>query len=250
MAATNPQPNEEDYIVRNPKEIIQLINALIEDRINIRVAFNEGKEDYITNIISVDTENGHLYLDMTVDEIFNKRMLNSQSLTIIKDDGIRIKWKCALHTQIALSGGKALRMEIPEEVIRLQRRELFRLNTPIVKPLTCHIPIPNLINPNKMDNVTYHLVDVSLGGIGLIVPNAVHPAIEIGKQFDDCRVDFPNIGEARLTLEVRNIVQKATDGTKKFRVGMEYVRPTRANENMVHRYTYDLERAILVARNK
>ncbi len=250
MAAIQQNVNEEDYIVRNPKEVAQIINTLREDKVNLRVTFNRGQEDFLTNIISQDAEDGHVYLDMTVDDIFNKRMLNSDHILISKDDGIRIKWKSVQHTQVALSDGKALRIEAPKELIRVQRRELFRLQTPIVKPLTCEIPIPNLINPNKTDTITYSLVDVSLGGVGLIVTTSIHPSIEVGKSFDACKINFPDVGDANLTLEVRSITPLPSENEQKFRIGMQYVRPTRANENMIHRYTFDLERAMLAARSK
>lgn len=251
MAATQQNVNEEDFIVRNTKEIAQILNTLREDKVNLRITFNGGQEDFLTNIISLDAEDGFVYLDMTVDEFFNKRMLNSGHLLISKDDGIRIKWKSVQHTQVALSDGKALRIEFPSELIRVQRRELFRLQTPIVKPLTCEIPIPNLINSSKLDTITYHLVDVSLGGVGLIVPSTIHPSIEVGKVFDACKINFPDVGEANLSLEVRSInTLPSENDQKKYRIGMQYVRPTRANENMIHRYTFDLERAMLAARSK
>lgn len=250
MAATQENINEEDYTLHNPKEIAQILNSLSDEKTNLRVGFNRGQEDFLTNIISLDAEDGYVYLDMTVDEVFNKRMLNSDHLLISKDGGIRIKWKSVQHTQVALSDGKALRIEFPTELIRVQRRELFRLQTPIVKPLTCEIPIPNLINPNKTDTLTYHLVDVSLGGVGLIVPTTIHPSIEVGKIFDACKINFPDVGEANLTLEVRSINALPSENEQKFRIGMQYVRPTRANENMIHRYTFDLERAMLAARGK
>ncbi len=250
MSATPKFENEEDYTVHNNKEIVQILKKLIDDKTNLRVSFNQGNEDYITNIISVDNESGHLYFDLTVDDVFNQRLTNSATIMVSKDSGIRIKWNSSKHTQVALVDGKALQLEIPTEIIRLQRRELFRLPTPSVKPLTCQIHVPNLINPQKLDPISYHLVDVSLGGVGLIVPNKVHPSIAVGKLFDDCRIEFPDVGEARLTLEVRNIIKLPSENNdEKFRIGMQYVQPTRANENMIHRYTFDLERAMLAARS-
>lgn len=250
MAAIQSTIDEEDFTVRNSKEINQIINSLIEDKASLRITFNQGNEDYLTNIISMDEDAGHIYLDMTVDDVFNQRMLNSGRLLIIKDGGVRIKWKTNQHTQAALSDGKALRIDIPKELVRIQRRQLFRLKTPVARPLTCEIPIANLINPRKTDKLVYNLVDVSLGGVGLIVPTTVHPSIEIGKMFDQCKIDFPDVGEANLTLEVRNIIDLSQDGNNKYRLGMQYIRPTRPNENIIHRYTFELERAALAARNQ
>lgn len=237
--------DEENYIVRNKKEILQILNQLKHDEASLKIAFNQNKEDYIAPIISIDVDNNAVFFDMTIDEVFNKRLLASDELFIMKDLGVRIKWKTTQHTMSNLLDGNALRVEIPESVVRIQRRELFRLKTPMTNPLTCKIKVDNVFDANKKDNIHYELGDVSLGGVGLVVQKTLHPSIKVGAVFEECSIDFYNTGDTPVTLQVKNIIPFTHNNTEKYRVGLEFVDLKRSTENTIHQYTYNLERELL-----
>lgn len=244
------QPGEEPFVITNTKEISQIINDLQAQKTTVRVASSQGRDEYLTQIINIDPENGLIYLDMGIDELFNKRLLSSTEILIVKDSGIRIKWKSTQHSMITLMDGNALRIEIPKELIRLQRRELFRLATPTTKPLACEMLVPNAINNQFKDALNLHLVDISLGGVGVVVVKALHPSIKVGAVFEGCKIQFPELGPTSLKLEVRNILPVHAENTmQKYRVGLSYVGLSRANESIIHKYTYNLERELLKAKS-
>jgi len=248
MAQDIIQSGEENFVVRNNKEILQILNELVKENTSLKIAFNQGEEDYFTQIIDIDQENNLLYFDMTVDSQFNQRLLASPEIVILKDSGIRIKWKSVQHTMITLLDGNALRVEIPDAIVRLQRRELFRLKTPTINPIPCEITVPDTANTNKKFAIKYNIVDVSLGGIGLIVKDELHPSIVVGALFDQCVINFPEAGKTELKLEVRNIIPLTNEAAEKYRVGLGFVRPSRSIESVIHKYTFNLERSILAAR--
>jgi c-di-GMP-binding flagellar brake protein YcgR len=250
MAEDIIQTGEENFVVRNNKEILQILNNLIKEGTSLKIAFNQGEEDYFTHMIDIDPQNNLLYFDMTVDHQFNQRLFASPEIVILKDTGIRIKWKSVQHTMITLLDGNALRVEIPNTIIRLQRRELFRLKTPMNEPIPCEISVPDIVNPNKKAAIKYNIVDVSLGGVGLIVKDELHPSIVVGALFDNCVINFPEAGKTELKLEVRNIVPLSDASAEKYRIGLGFVRPNRSMESIIHKYTFNLERSILAARNR
>lgn len=250
MAINDIPPEEQDYIVRNKKEIQQIIHGLKAESITLKVSFNQGGEDYFTQIIDIDTENSVMYFDMTIDTAFNKRLLAAPELVILKDTGIRIRWKSVEHTMITLPDGNALRTEIPSELVRLQRRELFRLKTPVIDPVPCEMSVPNSDNPTLKEAIKYNLVDVSLGGVGLIIDERLHPALKVGAIIDPCIINFPDAGETQLKLEVRNIISLEDNDTQKYRVGLGFVRPNRSAEGIIHKYTFNLERKMLAAKKQ
>ena len=250
MTTDIAQPGEEDFIVRHDLQILQILKALKDEENDLKVSFNHGEDDYLTRIIHIAADHQHLYLDITIDEGFNKRMVASPELLIHKDNGIRIKWKAREHSIATLSDGKALKMALPKELVRLQRRELFRLKPPMLTPIPCEIPVPDSKNPEEIKNIQYNLADVSLGGIGLIIQNDLHPAIEVGATFEGCRIDFPNLGQALLNLEVRNIISLNSDKPEeKHRIGLEFKKPSRSSEGLIQQYTFNLERSLLVTRS-
>ena len=135
--------------------------------------------------------------------------------------------------------------------MRLQRREYFRLATPIVNPVPCVIPISDETNQDADRTLELTLYDVSLGGIGVITTDPLDERIVIGASFDKCKISFPDIGETSLTLRVRNITPiTMKDGVIKHRVGLQFISPSRGNEALINRYTFNLERQAMAVASK
>lgn len=68
----------------------------------------------------------------------------------------------------------AFLVPLPERVLRLQRREYYRLTTPIVNPLKCMVPL------EEGRTREFPIVDISAGGIGMIVGNLPKARLEVG----------------------------------------------------------------------
>ncbi|MDI1308518.1 MAG: flagellar brake protein [Methylotenera sp.] len=241
--------DEEQFIVQNQKEIIQILNELAKHHEMIKISFSH--DTCLTNVISVDAHNNVVYLDIGIDDAFNNRLLASHHVVFSKEDGVRIKWISDQLTLATLKDGKAIKIALPHKLMRLQRREFFRLTTPIVNPVPCIIPIPDAESPDANRVLELTLVDVSLGGIGVIVANPLNEVFVIGANFDQCRINFPEIGETNLTLQVRNIRPiTMKDGTVKHRVGLQFISPSRGNEGLINRYTFNLERQAMALASK
>jgi len=235
--------NEEQYIVHNPKEVTQILNDLIKHKSMIKVSFNRGADVYLTSIISIDAKAGVVYLDVGVDEEFNRRLLASNQVVFIKEDGVKIKWTSTHVAAVDLKDGKAIKITLPKDLIRLQRRDFYRFSTPVANPVICRIPVSDVLNPEEETILELTLVDVSLGGIGTIVAAPLHPALVVGQALSGCKIGFPDVGETNLVLMVKNITEiHAQDAVTKYRVGFEYVEPSRGNEGLINRYVYILER--------
>lgn len=245
-------PDEQPYVVHNLKEIIQILNDLSKQKATLKVSFNDGNDVYLTTVIEVDAKNHAVHLDIGRDEAFNKRLLASKHVVLLKDDGVKIKWKSANLSVVTLPDGKAIKIALPQNLIRLQRREFFRLATPIANPVPCRIPIANETNPELNKTLELALVDVSLGGVGVIVSDPLDPALVEGASFDSCNINFPDVGVTSVTLLVKNVIpMPMKDGSIKYRVGLQYVEPTRGNEGLIHRYTFNLERlAMAIAKDE
>ena len=241
--------DDEQFIVQNQKQIIQILNELAKQHEMLKVSF--GHDTCLTNVISVDVHNHVVYLDIGIDDAFNDRLLASHHVVFTKDDGVRLKWTSAQLILPTLKDGKAIKIALPQKLMRLQRREFFRLTTPIVNPVPCIIPITDEENPDADRILELTLVDVSLGGVGVIASNPLDEVLVIGASFDRCKINFPEVGETSLTLQVRNISPiTMKDGAIKSRIGLQFISPSRGNEGLINRYTYNLERQAMALASK
>lgn len=250
MEHGTPLPDEQPYVVHNIKEIIQILNDLSKQKAMLKVSFNAGNDVYLTTVIAVDAKNHAVHLDIGRDEAFNRRLLASQQVVVSKDDGVKIKWTSTNLSVVTLPDGQAIKVALPKNLIRLQRREFFRLATPIANPVSCRIPIADEADPALNKTLELVLVDVSLGGVGVIVSDPLPPALVEGASFDRCEINFPDVGVASVTLLVKNVIpMPMKDGSTKYRVGLQYVKPSRGNEGLIHRYTFNLERLAMAIAN-
>jgi len=244
--------DEEQYLVRNPKEVMQILNDLAKQKASIKVLFNHGADVYLTTVIAVDVKTQVIHLDIGRDEEFNRRLLASHHVSFFKEDGVKIKWTSSHVSEVSLKDGKAIKIALPKDMIRLQRREFYRFATPIANPVLCRIPLPDDSNPEEDREVELALLDVSLGGVGAIAADPLDPAFVIGADLNHCKIGFPDVGVTNLTLRVRNITSIQTkDGVTRQRIGFQFIEPSRGNEGLIHRYVYILERqAIALAHGK
>lgn len=244
-------PDEEQYIVHNLKEIIQILTDLSKNKSMLKVSFNHGADECLTTIIAVDAKNHVVHLDIGLDDAFNGRLLANHHVIFSKDDGVRIKWISVHISAVTLQDGKAIKIALPQRLLRLQRREFFRLATPIVNPVPCQIPIIDETNPDAERILDLTLADISLGGIATVAPDPLDPIFALGASFDKCKINFPDVGVTSLTLQVRNITSIfAKDGTAKHRIGFQFIEPSRGNEGLINRYTYNLERLAMALASK
>lgn len=235
--------NEEQFIVHNPKEVMQILNDLIKHKSMLRVSFNRGADECLTSVISLDAKTASVYLDIGIDEEFNRRLLASSHIIFLKEDGVKIKWTSTHVSEVNLKDGKAIKIALPKDLIRLQRRDFYRFSTPVVNPVMCRIPVPDALHPEEEIVLDLTLVDVSLGGVGAIASAPLNPAIVVGQSFNGCKIAFPDVGETNLTLMVRSITEMRTNEVvTKYRIGFMYVEPSRGNEGLINKYVYILER--------
>ena len=241
--------DEEQYIVQNQKQIVQILNDLAKNHEMLKVTF--GHDSCLTSVISVDVTNHALYLDVGIDEAFNNRLAASHHVVFTKEDGVKVKWTSTHVALTNLKDGKAIKVALPQSIMRLQRREFFRLTTPIINPVPCVIPIVNEANPDVDRVIELSLADVSLGGIGVLASDPIDELLVIGASFNQCKISFPDVGETSLTLQVRNITQiTIKDGVIKHRIGLQFISPSRGNEGLINRYVYNLERQAMAAAGK
>ena len=136
--------------------------------------------------------------------------------------------------RIDWDGQPAFQADLPEQVIKLQRRE-FSASRRRWNPVICHVAD----YPHKPADLI--LFDISLGGVSVGAAGGT-PGFEIGQQYQRCTLDLKPLGALHLGLEVRHrLVAKLRNGNEAVRIGC-YLGLTPALETQIQRYVGLLER--------
>ncbi|MCU6502634.1 flagellar brake protein [Rugamonas sp. A1-17] len=231
--------NWHDFEVESRKEITSLLRGIGEKNQLIRMLIHGEADVCVTSILEVDEPHNTVYLDCSIDREQNKRILASRRLSFETTlDKVRILFAADRVEAATWQGNPAFKIAVPPTLIRLQRREYYRISTPVTNPVRVLIPLPDELG----GNTTFPLADISCGGIA-ILDNKMMLGDAIGRNYADCRIDLPEIGQVATSLQIRNSLDLTLLNNKtNRRLGCEFVGISRGMLSYVQRYITKLER--------
>jgi c-di-GMP-binding flagellar brake protein YcgR len=232
--------NWHDFEVDSRREIVSLLRAIGEKNQLIRMLVRGEADVCVTTILDIDPDTNSLYIDCSIDSEQHRRILDAKRLSFETTlDRIRILFSTEGAEETTYDGGAALLIAIPPSLIRLQRREFYRMPTPVSNPVRATIPVPPQLGGGT---ALVPLADISVGGIA-ILDNKMVLGNTIGHKFLGCRIDLPEIGIVTTGLQVRNSLELTLLNDKSNRrLGCEFIDISRGNLALVQRYITKLER--------
>jgi len=236
--------NWHDYEVESRREILALLRQIGEKHELVRVLVKGESDVCVTAVLAVDADSGTMVLDRSIDPLQNERILEAGKLQCETSlDKIRILFSIENLCPAEFEGGPALRADIPATLIRLQRREYYRMETPVSSPVRALIPLPPAVVASAGASAgAFPLRDISCGGIS-VLDNKLQLATVTGTTIANCRIELPEIGPVTVALEVRNWHDLTLLNNKSNRrVGLQFVDISRAGMAAVQRYITKLER--------
>lgn len=223
------------YTLSNALEIAQQLRMLANRHEMVSVYFNQGHDFLLTSILSVDPKAAEFTFDPGSDEAVNRRLLASErAVFVAMPEGVKTQFVCGRIGERRTSAGPVLFAALPHDLIKLQRRDYYRVETPVAAPLVCRIQHPL--------SLALPLHDMSLGGVGLLSAKA-HPELEQMSLLTDCRIELPGFGALVFDLEVRNqrpLVLR--NGAQQILVGCRFINLDGKMQNLLQRYMIQLER--------
>ena len=228
--------NQSIYQVHARREIIKILEGIVAQRQLVSLSVQDGAQMVLTRLLALDEQHNRIYLDCTQDAHANQRIIASADIffetTLNK---VRISFNATQITACSHEGSDALCINIPAMLIRLQRREFFRVNTPLTHPILCHIPFAD-------GSQTFSLVDISCGGVALL-DDARRLEINQPHVYDHCQIDLGDTGSLNMSLEVRNSQDLVLlNGKSSRRVGCQFTKEPPGMLTTVQRYIMHLER--------
>jgi len=235
----NPSPHDlSDYEIHSRREIIRILVQVSESRqlVHLRVA---GSADAaVTSILAV--EDDYAIIDCAPSRVLNQHIVESDHLlfeTVL--DNIRILFETGGAVPCDYDGAPALQIAIPETLVRLQRREFYRVATPAVNPVLCNIQIEE---GERRRVIAVPLQNISAGGIAIVdEQKLLNPTI--GFVYSDCRIVLPGNVTLTFALEIRNLRDiTLANGKTIRRLGCAFIDLPSPMLSAVQRYITSLER--------
>lgn len=227
--------------VHSRTEILHLMRSIQQRRLLVNLDMPGTRQIVVTSVIAVNESNNTVILDSARGDALNQELMAGKTSEFITHlDGVSIAFSTGAVQLIEYEKLPALRIALPKSLIRLQRREHFRVALPIANPVKCIVPSRS---EEDREPITAHIVDIGCGGIA-IVERGGRLGSETGQILTDCRLLLPDTGPITTSLEVRNSAQiRLQNGAFQTRLGCKFIDLPIAMANHLQRFVMNIERA-------
>lgn len=230
------------YLLRGRTDILFNLRGLIQKRAMLSAFIDASADSFLTAIVALSADENQLVLDAASDETINRRVEAAEQLICVTQlDRIKIQFAARGIQRIQHEGHDAFRVQVPNVMLRLQRREYFRLTAPSSHSLTCLIPM-TIGGERREVSVEASVLDISGGGLSITIPSE-GMVVEPDMEFGNCRLMLPETGAIVTSLRVRNLFRVTNrDGSITLRAGCEFTHLSSAMASTIQRYILKVER--------
>ena len=232
-ASLSDQEIEDKYFLLGKMEILNLLNDLANRREPVSVYFNSG-HDFILSILLSAKSDG-LVFDMGGDEKANARLENSdQCIFMTSPDGIRVQFTGIEPKKFWWGDEEAFWVALPERIVRMQRRDCYRNELPVVNAIRVQL------SDEKGTNIAdWPLHDLSVGGLGASV--AGEPHLKIGDSIEHVVIWISDKRRLNCAGIVRHVSQIDRQAKGRYRLGIEFVNLPHVMEVAIQRIIIKIE---------
>lgn len=225
------------YEIIQKNEIVYIFRSLMESRDLVSASFNHGKNFMLTAVVGVDPKQNEAFLDFGSIEEQNRKIIESEKIIFVTShDKVKIQFNAYKIEKTTFEGQDAFKIKLPDSLIRLQRREYYRLLLPAFSPLQCALPIEG------GDTIEPIVVDISIGGINITLP-PIAMRFEPGMIFHGCEMELPDIGIINADIKIVNMSEVTLKNEEKSRrAGCCFVNLPPKMQSMIQRFIIKMER--------
>jgi len=243
MSLTTPfpepdSPELERFAIYSRTEIVALLRQLRDKQVLVTLYYDQSAGFTVSNVLDVNEGFEELILDRTSDANVQRAIYASKQLVVVAFlDNVKLQFSVGTAEAVDYQDRPSFRVRLPQQLLRMQRRNSYRRQPPAMRPATCLVPSPR--EPGQYESV--RVLDLSVGGIALFV----HPIqfdLPAEHNLENCYLDLPDVGQITVALRVRYVdAQTGADGVR--RCGCEFVDLSESAARMLQRYLNKLDAA-------
>ncbi|SBV36130.1 Flagellar brake protein YcgR [uncultured Stenotrophomonas sp.] len=212
------------------------MQALIDQRATLS-AHPDGREQSFPSAV-LEVDENTVLLDGSPMPAVNRNAASAGFLLCFAQvDKVMVRFRVEQPQQQEQDGHVAFRVELPEELYHMQRRELYRLETPVGDSPWCSTP-----DPAGGEPLRWRAVDISAGGIALLLP-AEQQVFKLQQRHAGCVLELPDGTAITTDLVVCSLVTRTqANGVEQERVGLRFEELPRGADAAIQRYIFRIDR--------
>ncbi|TCS37845.1 c-di-GMP-binding flagellar brake protein YcgR [Paucimonas lemoignei] len=225
---------EDRYFLIGRMEILSVLNELILRREPVTVYFRSGRDFFQTTLLEARAD--ALVFDLSGDPEINKRLPISVSCIFVSNlNGIRVQFACGQAERFEWGGSDAFSVPLPDRIVRVQRRESYRILLPVAKPL-----MVKLFDDDDRVLGEWPAHDLSVGGLGFSTVG--EPPLQIEQHIARLHLPLPGQVDVQSAAQIRHVTPmvERPDGVR-FRVGVSFADLAPATGVAIQRFITKIE---------
>lgn len=227
------------YWVTSPDEIQYTLKRLASKPELVCLYADHQRQSFILSaLLAVNSD--QLIFDYGPDSVSNQHILQAKTVCCVAHlNSVHYQFEINTINATQFNDKLAFQCEIPKTIIRLQRRDSYRLSVPLSTPLSCRFPL-------DYEDGEISISDISLGGLGLLGYFPDIP-LEVGNILRNCRIELPQFGVITADIEVcTSNEQLLKNGIRTLRSGCRFINLSGTGQTLLQRYINQVERKRLV----
>lgn len=239
---------DSQFSIHSKREILSILRGVAQENSRVALYYDEGNGFLLTTILRVNEQG--LWLGSGSIEKSNRRILHSHKIIFISSrHQVKVQFVAKRIENALLGECAAFHLPLPDHLLRIQRREYFRLTSPVSTYLKCLIPVlPPVTDAavgTQLPKREVTILDISGGGIALVC-EAHDIELLPGKAYPDCRIPLPDVGSISATIKVKNSFEiTLRNGKVSKRVGCEFTHLSGEAMTLLQRYIVLLQAELL-----
>lgn len=229
------------FLLDNPPEILFYLNQLAKYRCQISAYIDDDTYPFPTAITAIEEATGQLFLIPSSLAQHNVDAGSTSRITLLTElNRVKMQLRLSALRQSLHQGQPVLAAALPKQLLRLQRRDFFRLEPLPSPPIVCQLAATA---EGGVHTFELPLLDISGGGVCLTSSPDIAPYFPRNAKFQQCRLEIPNDGVVQVNLRVRKTVEMSSiNGLHSLRIGCEFVNLTGSSQSFIERYITRVER--------
>ncbi len=225
------------YVLEGQTDVVFYLRAIRDRKSNLAIYAGRSSDPFLSVVLDVDDTRGVLIIDAPRDSRQLEQALKSSPLVFLTSlERVKVQFMSPRCTEVTFEGSPALEVPLPARMLRLQRRDYYRLIVPQSPRLHCLIPAGD--GGGRMVDAT--VVDISGGGLAVVAPPS-SLNLSVDSRIEDCQITLPELGTITATLQVRNMFRVTERSGSELRAGCQFVDLPAAADVLIQRYILRLE---------